>query len=70
VIFRGVPFLADEDGIVDEVRDTVEATLDRAADDEVREISLLQDYLRDDVAEFVYKRLRRRPMVLPVVIEV
>jgi ribonuclease J len=70
VIFRGVPFLADEDGIVEEIRDAVEASLDRAADDEVREITLLQEYLHDDVAEFVYNRLRRRPMVLPVVVEV
>jgi ribonuclease J len=70
VIFRGVPFLADEDEIVPEIRETVEAALDRAADDEVREITLLQEYLHNDVAEFVYQRLRRRPMVLPIVIEV
>jgi ribonuclease J len=70
VIFRGVPFMADEEGIVDEIRETVESALDRAADDEVREITLLQQYLHDDVAEFVYRRLRRRPMVLPVVVEV
>jgi ribonuclease J len=70
VIFRGVPFLADEDGIVDEIRDAVEASLERGAREEVREVSLLQELLHDDVAEFVYGRLRRRPMVLPVVIEV
>jgi ribonuclease J len=70
VIFRGVPFLADEDEIVDEVRATVDASLAQAARDEVREISLLQEHLREDVAEFVYERLHRRPMVLPVVVEV
>jgi ribonuclease J len=70
VIFRGVPFLADEDEIVDEVRATVEDSLAKAARDEVREISLLQEHLREDVAEFVYRRLHRRPMVLPVVVEV
>jgi ribonuclease J len=70
VIFRGVPFLADEDEIVEEVRRTVEQSLDQAARDEVREVSLLQQHLHDDVASFVYERLRRRPMVLPVVIEV
>ena len=70
VIFRGVPFVADEDGIVDQIRDTVEASLEQAARDEVREITLLQENLREDVAEFVYERLRRRPMVLPVVVEV
>jgi ribonuclease J len=36
----------------------------------MREIDLLQDHLHDDVAEFVYNRLKRRPMVLPVVMEV
>jgi ribonuclease J len=70
VIFRGVPFLADEDEVVAEVRHTVEESLAQAARDEVREVLLLQQRLHDDVAAFVYERLRRRPMVLPVVIEV
>jgi ribonuclease J len=70
IIYRGVPFLADEDGMLEELRETVEASLAQAARDEVREISLLQEHLHDDVAEFVYEHLRRRPMVLPVVVEV
>jgi ribonuclease J len=70
VIWRGVPFLGDDDGITEEVRGTVEASLAQAARDEVREISLLQERLHDDVAAFVYEQLRRRPMVLPVVVEV
>jgi ribonuclease J len=70
VIWRGVPFLGDDDGITEDVRGTVEASLARAAHDEVREISLLQERLHDDVAAFVYEQLRRRPMVLPVVVEV
>jgi ribonuclease J len=70
VIARGVPFLADDDGAVDAIRETVEASLAHAARDEVREVSLLQDHLREDVAAFIYERLRRRPMVLPVVVEV
>ncbi|MDQ4071939.1 MAG: ribonuclease J [Actinomycetota bacterium] len=70
VIFRGVPFLESVDGFVDEVREAVDASLARSAEEEIREISLLQDSLHDDVARFVYERLGRRPMVLPVVVEV
>jgi ribonuclease J len=70
VISRGVPFLTEEDGVVDEIRETVEMSLAQAAADEVHEISLLQDHLREDVVAFIYDRLRRRPMVLPVVVEV
>ncbi len=70
VIFRGVPFLDEEDGFVDELRNAVDDSLAHSADEEIREIDLLQDHLHDDVAAFVYERLKRRPMVLPVVVEV
>jgi ribonuclease J len=70
IIFRGVPFLDDTDGFVDELRKAVDDSLGRSAEEEIREIDLLQDHLHDDVAAFVYERLRRRPMILPVVVEV
>ena len=70
VIFRGVPFLEETDGLVEEIRGAVEDSLARSAAEEIHEIDLLQTHLHDDVAEFVYERLRRRPMVLPVVVEV
>ncbi len=70
VIFRGVPFIVQADGLVEDIRDEVERSLANAAKDGVREIDLLQQELHDDLAAFVYDRLRRRPMVLPVVVEV
>jgi len=70
VIFRGVPFSEDADGLREELREVIEDTLADAAEEQIREISLLQQDLHDDVAEFVYEKLRRRPLVLPVVVEV
>jgi len=70
VIFRGVPFLEEVEGLQDEIREAVDRSLARVASERVREIDLLQQALHDDLAEFVYDRLRRRPMVLPVVVEV
>jgi ribonuclease J len=70
VIFRGVPFTEEAVKLLDDIRDCVEASLARAAEEEIRETDLLQKILHDDLAEFVYSRLRRRPMVLPVVVEV
>ncbi len=70
VIFRGVPFLEQADGLVEEIRAEVERSLQSAAREGVHEIDVLQQELHDDLATFVYERLRRRPMVLPVVVEV
>ncbi|HVF78513.1 MAG TPA: ribonuclease J [Solirubrobacteraceae bacterium] len=70
VIFRGVPYAGEADKLLDALRDCVENSLDRAAKEEIREIDLLQEILHDDLAAFVYDKIKRRPMVLPVVVEV
>jgi ribonuclease J len=70
VIFRGVPFMDEAGELIEEIRGTVDDTLVRAAKEEIREVDLLQQMLHDDLAKLVYDRLRRRPMVLPVVVEV
>ena len=66
----GVPYAGEADKLIDQLRLCVEASLDRAAKEEIREIDLLQEILHDDLAAFVYDKIRRRPMVLPVVVEV
>jgi ribonuclease J len=70
VVLRGIPALADEKGFTEAVRNQIENTLDRAADDDIHEVDLLEKLLHDDLARLVYKRLKRRPMILPVIVEV
>ena len=70
VLARGVPFLDGDSGFLDELREAVEDSLDRAAEQRIVEIDVLESFLHDDLAAFIYDRLRRRPMVLPVVVEV
>jgi ribonuclease J len=70
VLARGVPFLDGNSEFVDELREAVEDSLDRAAEQQVTETEVLESMLHDDIAGFIYERLKRRPMVLPVVVEV
>ena len=70
ILFRGVPFMDEDDPFIVDLREAVIRSLARSAEDDVREIDQLQAHLHDDVASFVYRQLRRRPMILPVVVEV
>ncbi len=70
VIFRGVPFVEQAEQLRQEIRDEVDRSIARATADGIHEVDMLQEELHDDLAAFVYDRLRRRPMVLPVVVEV
>ena len=44
--------------------------LDRLDADGVREHKLVQSHLHDELAELVWNRARKRPLVLPVVVDV
>jgi ribonuclease J len=70
VLARGVPFLEEDGQLVEDMRDAVEDSLDRAAEQRITEIDVLESMLHDDLASFIYDRMKRRPMVLPVVVEV
>jgi ribonuclease J len=70
IVLRGVPLAEDEKRFTAAVHEAIELTLDRAADDDVHAVEVIEQMLHDDLSAFVYKRLRRRPMILPVVVEV
>ncbi|HEX5984322.1 MAG TPA: ribonuclease J [Solirubrobacterales bacterium] len=70
VIFRGVAFLEEADAMVEDLKDLVEDQLEDARGAGKRENHLVEEDLHEAIGKFVWQRLRRRPMVLPVVIEV
>jgi ribonuclease J len=70
VILRGVAFLEETSELIEQIQDVAEDSLEEAADAGTRELHLIQEDLHDAVAKFVYDKLRRRPMVLPIVVEV
>jgi ribonuclease J len=69
-IVRGVALPEGEEALVDELKDVVEDSLEEAAEAGTREVHLIQEDLHDAIAKLVYAKLRSRPMILPVVVEV
>ncbi len=72
ITFRGLPFRDDDNSerLLEELADAVEDKLEDLLRGGTREPALVRQDIHDVVAKTVYKRLKRRPMVLPLVIEV
>jgi ribonuclease J len=67
VIARG---FAGPDPLLDEARDEAERTLAHCLAEEISELKLLQEHIHDAVGTLIRERTGRRPMILPVVLEV
>jgi ribonuclease J len=67
LISRG---FAESEELMAEMRTEAHEIIRGLLADDIREIKLLQEHLHDGVGQLVYDRTRRRPMILPVVVEV
>jgi ribonuclease J len=67
LISRG---FAESDDLMAEMRTEAHEIIRGLLADDIREIKLLQEHLHDGIGQLVYDRTRRRPMILPVVVEV
>ena len=68
LIARG--FAEPGEPLLEEMRAEAERVLADLLRDEVSEIKLLQEHLHDGLGQLIYDRTGRRPMILPVVVEV
>ena len=68
LIMRG--FTEPDAPLLDEMRAEAERVLADLLDEDVTEIKLLQEHLHDGLGRLIYDRTGRRPMILPVVVEV
>ena len=67
LISRG---LAEPGPLLDETREEANRVLRDLLGQNIREIKLLQEHLHDAVGQLIYDRTGRRPMILPVIVEV
>src|SRR6478672_8882704 len=67
LIARGV---GEDEDLIDDLRAEADRIVRELAANGVTEIKLLQEHIHDGIGQVVYQKTRRRPMILPVVIEV
>jgi ribonuclease J len=67
LIARGV---GEDEVLIDDLRAESARIVAELARNGVTEIKLVQEHIHDGIGQIVYERTRRRPMILPIVIEV
>jgi len=71
IISRGFVYLRESKELLNQTREKVKKIVEKASSDEhTVNWSYVKDNIRDKVGQFLYTKTQRRPMVLPVVIEI
>jgi ribonuclease J len=70
LISRGVFYLPESGELVDELKEKLSRILDDCSAEGIRDIANVKEHIRSGLAKAVFEKSRRRPIVIPVVMEV
>ncbi len=70
VISRGFIYLRENQQIIEDVRKKIRGIMERLPQDKPADPDYIKSLIRDQVGQYLYTKTQRRPMVLPVIIEI
>jgi len=70
IISRGFVYVRESEGLLEEANRIVTGTLHKLMNDNVNEWASLKTNVKDALGRFLYEQTRRRPMILPIIMEV
>jgi ribonuclease J len=63
-------FAADDPDLLRNARDIVVRTLQESSEEERRDYGVMKDKIRGDLKRFIQKNANRRPMIMPIILEI
>jgi ribonuclease J len=68
IVIRGMA--VDEEMVISEARQVVQRTLDGSAAEEKADYGVIKEKIRGDLKRFIQKSTSRRPLIMPVILEI
>lgn len=68
IVSRGFVYMRESEDLMDAIRRTASKAVERSQLGKV-DVNFIKNAVRDDVRDLLYKRTKRTPMILPVVVE-
>ena len=70
IVSRGFVYVRESEALMEEARARVQQALDRCEDENVKEWSAIKANVRDALGRYLFDKTRRRPMILPIIMEI
>ncbi|HHY47367.1 MAG TPA: ribonuclease J [Firmicutes bacterium] len=70
IVSRGFVYIKESEALLEDAKASVKDVLKKCEDECITEWGTIKRYIRDTLGQFTYERMKRRPMILPIVMEV
>ena len=70
LISRGVFYVPESDGVMDDLRAELVTLIEEVPVEGIRDVNTVKEHIRSGLAKAIHSRYKRRPVIVPVVMEV
>lgn len=70
IVSRGFVYVRESDELMDEARTVISGAVEGCLDRGISDWGKLKSSIKDALGEFVWKKTKRRPMILPIIMEI
>ncbi len=70
IVSRGFVYVRESEDLMDEARMVIEDVLDTILEGQGMDRNRIRNMIRDSLGDFLWKRTKRRPMILPIIMEI
>ena len=69
IVSRGFVYVKESEELMTQARSIAENTLIKALSNGIKDRNHLKTLVKDDLAKFIYKEIKRKPMILPIIMD-
>ena len=70
IISRGFVYVRESDELMDEAQQVVYGAVEKCLDKGISDWGRIKNCIRDELADFIWKRTKRSPMIMPIIMEI
>ena len=70
IVSRGFVYVRESEDLMEEARQVVQDAVQDCLERHVNDWGKIKNIIRDSLSDFLWKRIKRNPMILPIIMEV
>lgn len=70
IVSRGFVYVRESENLMDEAREVVNVALEKCLAKNMNDWSKMKNEIKDSLSDYLWKKMKRNPMILPIIMEV
>ena len=70
IVSRGFVYVKESEDLMKQVKSIAEQSINRILEKDIRDWAQIKGLIRDDLAKYIYRETKRKPMILPMIMDI